>query len=34
MVYQTEKTVEELGDKLDASEKAEVESKLAALSRP
>ena len=31
MVYQTEKTVEELGDKLDASEKAEVESKLAAL---
>ena len=31
MVYQTEKTVEELGDKLDASEKAEVESKLASL---
>ncbi|MBQ6316201.1 MAG: molecular chaperone DnaK [Oscillospiraceae bacterium] len=31
MVYQTEKTVEELGDKLGADEKAEVESKLAAL---
>ena len=31
MVYQTEKTMEELGDKLDAAEKAEVESKLAAL---
>ena len=31
MVYQTEKTMEELGDKLDAGEKAEVESKLAAL---
>ena len=31
MVYQTEKTVEELGDKLGADEKSEVESKLAAL---
>jgi len=31
MVYQTEKTMQELGDKLDAGEKAEVESKLAAL---
>ncbi len=31
MVYQTEKTVAELGEKLDAGEKAEVESKLAAL---
>ena len=31
MVYQTEKTLEELGDKLDASEKGEVESKLQAL---
>jgi molecular chaperone DnaK len=31
MVYQTEKTVEELGDKLGADEKAEVESKLSAL---
>ena len=31
MVYQTEKTVEELGDKLGANEKAEVESKLSAL---
>ena len=31
MVYQTEKTVAELGDKLGADEKAEVESKLAGL---
>ncbi|MER2152366.1 MAG: Hsp70 family protein, partial [Candidatus Limivicinus sp.] len=31
MVYQTEKTVAELGDKLGADEKAEVESKLASL---
>ncbi len=31
MVYQTEKTVAELGDRLDASEKAEVENKLNAL---
>ena len=31
MVYQTEKTVAELGDKLDAAEKAEVDSKLSAL---
>ena len=31
MVYQTEKTMQELGDKLDGAEKAEVESKLAAL---
>ena len=31
MVYQTEKTLSELGDKLDAAEKSEVESKLAAL---
>ncbi len=31
MVYQTEKTINELGDKLDASEKSEVESKLSAL---
>ena len=31
MVYQTEKTMAELGDKLDGAEKAEVESKLAAL---
>ncbi len=31
MVYQTEKTVAELGDKLDASEKDEVDSKLNAL---
>lgn len=31
MVYQTEKTVADLGDKLDSSEKAEVESKLNAL---
>ena len=28
MVYQTEKTIQELGDKLDAGEKAEVEGKL------
>ena len=28
MVYQTERTLEELGDKVDAAEKAEVESKL------
>ena len=28
MVYQTERTLEELGDKVDATEKAEVESKL------
>ena len=31
MVYQTEKTIAELGDKLDAGEKSEVESKLNAL---
>lgn len=31
IVYQTEKTIEELGDKLDAGDKAEVEAKLAAL---
>ncbi len=31
MVYQTEKTLEELGDKLDADEKAEVETPLNAL---
>ena len=31
MVYQTEKTLEELGDKLDPADKSEVESKLAAL---
>ena len=31
MVYQTEKTMQELGDKLDGAEKAEVESKLSAL---
>ena len=31
MVYQTEKTLNELGDKLDAADKSEVESKLAAL---
>ncbi|MBO5544504.1 MAG: molecular chaperone DnaK [Oscillospiraceae bacterium] len=31
MVYQTEKTMQELGDKLDGAEKADVESKLAAL---
>ena len=31
MVYQTEKTIEELGDKLDAGDKAEVEAKLATL---
>ena len=31
MVYQTEKTLSELGDKLDAAEKSEVESKLQAL---
>ncbi len=31
MVYQTEKTLEEMGDKLDASDKAEVEQKLADL---
>ena len=31
MVYQTEKTVADLGDKLDSSEKAEVEGKLNAL---
>ena len=31
MVYQTEKTIADLGDKLDAGEKAEVESKLSAL---
>ena len=31
MVYQTEKTMQELGDKLDGAEKAEVESKLNAL---
>ena len=31
MVYQTEKTLSEMGDKLDASDKSEVESKLASL---
>lgn len=31
MVYQTEKTLSELGDKIDAAEKSEVESKLSAL---
>ncbi|MCR5088807.1 MAG: molecular chaperone DnaK [Oscillospiraceae bacterium] len=31
MVYQTEKTVQELGDKLDPAEKSEVDEKLAAL---
>ena len=31
MVYQTEKTIQELGDKLDGAEKAEVEQKLQAL---
>ena len=31
MVYQTEKTLEELGDKIDAAEKGEVESKLQSL---
>ena len=31
MVYQTEKTIGEMGDKLDAAEKSEVEGKLAAL---
>jgi len=31
MVYQTEKTMQDLGDKLDGAEKAEVESKLNAL---
>ena len=31
MVYQTEKTLNEMGDKLDAADKSEVESKLTAL---
>ena len=31
MVYQTEKTMQEMGDKLDAADKSDVESKLAAL---
>ena len=31
MVYQTEKTLEEMGDKLDAADKSEVEAKLAQL---
>ena len=31
MVYQTEKTIAELGDKIDAAEKSEVEAKLASL---
>ena len=31
MVYQTEKTLEELGDKVDAAERSEIESKLQAL---
>ena len=31
MVYQTEKTLEEMGDKVDPAEKAEIESKLGAL---
>ena len=33
MVYQTEKTIADLGDKLDAGEKAEVEGKLSALKK-
>ena len=33
MVYQTEKTLQEMGDKLDASDKAEVESKLDSLKK-
>ena len=31
MVYQTEKTLSEMGDKLDPADKSEVESKLSAL---
>ena len=31
MVYQTEKTLNEMGDKLDAADKSEVETKLSAL---
>ena len=31
MVYQTEKTLQELGDKVDAADKSEIESKLQAL---
>ena len=31
MVYQTEKTLSEMGDKLDAADKGEVEQKLASL---
>ena len=33
MVYQTEKTIADLGDKLDAGEKAEVQAKLDSLKR-
>ena len=33
MVYQTEKTLSEMGDKLDASDKAEVEAKLESLKK-
>ena len=33
MVYQTEKTLQEMGDKLDASDKAEVEAKLESLKK-
>ena len=33
MVYQTEKTLQEMGDKLDASDKAEVEAKLDSLKK-
>ena len=31
MVYQTEKTLSEMGDKVDAADKAEIESKLSSL---
>ena len=33
MVYQTEKTLQEMGDKLDAADKAEVEGKLDSLKK-
>ena len=33
MVYQTEKTLQEMGDKLDAADKAEVEGKLESLKK-
>ena len=33
MVYQTEKTLQEMGDKLDAADKAEVEAKLDSLKK-